>query len=101
MKNIILLLGVLSIAGAGLFIYTQGDSAELELLTGDSEVSQTALANAQVYIERSARINALKLNTEVLEDPLFTSLRSYAKPVPTYPIGRPNPFEAATLVPRP
>jgi hypothetical protein len=96
MNKSILVLGVVAVAAAGWYWYSSRPVAEDGAVgaasTGDM------LATAQLFVERSARLSSIKLDTAVLSDPQFRNLRSYTVPVRERPIGRDNPFEPAARV---
>ncbi len=94
MKNIIVIVGVVIVAAAGIYLFTQRQATQL-VLTSDGGVSEEMLTNTQLFIERSAILGSLEIDVEVLDDPRLTSLRSYTTPVPERPVGRTNPFEPA------
>ena len=90
-KNIVIVLGVLTIAFAGYYFYSQKESIVLNTQSNDI-LLQNMLANTEVFIDRSQELDRINLDTNVLEDSYFRSLRSFSKPLKDTPIGRPNPF---------
>lgn len=94
MKNTIVIIGVVTVAAAGIYLFTQRQATQL-VLTSDSGVSAEMLANTQLFIERSTILESLEIDATVLDDPRLTSLRSYTTPVLERPVGRNNPFEPA------
>lgn len=94
MKNIITVVGLLVVAAAGIYLFTQRDAATL-VLNDSVQVSDAVLASTQVFIERRAVLESLTIEPEILRDARFTSLRSYTTPLRTRPLGRDNPFEPA------
>jgi hypothetical protein len=94
MKNIIVIVGVVVVGAAGVYLVSERQATQL-VLSSTSGVSEEMLANTQLFIERSAILESLQLNTEVLNDTRLTSLQSYATPVTERPVGRSNPFEPA------
>ncbi|MBY0309943.1 hypothetical protein K2Q16_02245 [Patescibacteria group bacterium] len=94
MKNIITIIGLLVVAAAGIYLFTQRDAANL-VLNDSVDVSSSVLASTQVFIERWVVLESLTIEPEIFEDPRFTSLESYTTPVPARPVGRTNPFEPA------
>lgn len=94
MKNIIVIVGVIIVAAAGVYLFTMRQATQL-VLTSGTGVSEEMLANTQLFIERSAILESLEIDPAVLDDPRLTSLRSYTTPVAERPVGRNNPFEPA------
>ncbi len=94
MKNIIVLIGVVVVAAAGIYLFTQRQATQL-VLSMESGVSPEMLANTQLFIERSAILQSLEIDATILSDDRLTSLRSYTTPVEERPVGRANPFEPA------
>ena len=94
MKNVIVIVGIAIVAAAGIYLLTQRQATQL-VLSSPSGVSEEMLINTQLFIERSTTLESLQLNTEVSQDPRFTSLRSYSTPIVERPVGRSNPFEPA------
>jgi len=93
MNKSILILGVVAIAAAGWYWYSSRPVASDDLASAST--TSDMLATAQIFVERSARLSAIQLDTEVLTDTQFRSLRSFTTPVRERPIGRDNPFEPA------
>jgi hypothetical protein len=97
-KNIIIILVIIAFGGAGYYVFTERDS--LRLYFDETALrDQALLAETQLFIERGAVLRSLSMDTAVLNDPRFTSLRSYTQPVPERPIGRPNPFSPVEAPP--
>ena len=59
------------------------------LLTTTPTSSATAVADLLVAL---ANLQAVKLDSSVFSDPVFQSLSDFGVPIPSQPIGRPNPF---------
>ena len=89
-KNILIVLVVLSIAFLGYYFYAQQDST----VQDDSSVT-TMLANTEVFIGRSQELDRIGLDMTLFEDKRFTSLQSFTKPVDEKLFGRTDPFAAA------
>ncbi len=91
LKNIAVMAVFLVLVFAGYYAYQQRDAANLAFSTTD-QVSSNALANAQLFIERRAKLESVDLDTGLFEDPRFRSFESFTAPVPELPVGRENPF---------
>lgn len=90
--NLSIILGLITIAFAGYYLYTSQFSQSLNFDT-DDQTTQNMLNNTRIFIERSNSIKQVKLDTTFFEDERFTSLRSYTSPIQARPEGRPDPFE--------
>lgn len=89
-KNLFVILGLVLIAGLGYYIYTSNGS--LGLQTDDTDLSIEA--ESTDLIRKIDSIKRISIDRRLFSDPRFTNLRSFATPVPVYPIGRDNPFES-------
>lgn len=89
-KNIAIILGVVTIAFAGYYFYTQqgtGDTSD----TANASVQQM-LSSTEVFIARSQELDQVSLDMSFFEDERFRSLKSFTKPLKDEPVGRSNPF---------
>jgi hypothetical protein len=93
-KNIVTILGILTVAFAGYYFYSTQFGSDLEFTTND-EVLQNMLQSTQVFIERRQELEAVQIrdNISIFTDDRFRSLRAFSEPVTPQPVGRPNPFE--------
>lgn len=89
LKNIFVIVGLLLVAGLGYYLYQDGSLLEGANQNGDLQVE----AQSEEFIRRLETLKRISINDELFSDPRFTSLRSFATPVPVLPIGRSNPFE--------
>lgn len=92
-KTILVVLTLLLLLAAGAYMFMQRDSATLAI--GSDPVSVDLLMKTQVYIERQSTLQAIQINPAFFEDARFTSLQSYATPVATQAVGKPNLFSPA------
>jgi hypothetical protein len=96
MKNIVTVLVLFTVAFGAYYLYVQNDST-LDIEGGEDQ--GTLLIKAEQFLELSAVLAAIKLDTTVLENELFTTYQSFTRPVVEEPFGRPNPFaEAGSVV---
>lgn len=93
MKNILYIVALLIIIGAGAFIYLQKSSNSLNLEPGDSDIAVQDLTAA--YMERRIILSEITIDKSVLSDARYTSLRNFSRTVSPRPVGRPNPFDVA------
>lgn len=90
--NLAIALGLITIAFAGYYMYTQSTTPLLNFKNDNEQVLQNMLQNTQVFIERSKTLDKVTLDISFFEDKRFRSLRSFTTPIPEKPIGRPDPF---------
>jgi len=91
--NLILALGVITIAFAGYYFYTQQSSGIS--FTQNDQTLQNMLNNTQVFIERRQTLDQVELDIGFFEDERFQSYRSYTTPIEERPVGRADPFSDA------
>jgi hypothetical protein len=89
-KNIVTILGVLTIAFAGYYFYMQ--KAAVDISATDDFALQQMLASTEIFIVRSQELDQMSFDLSVFEDPRFRTLRTFATPVEEQPVGRTNPF---------
>lgn len=90
MKNILVVLIAFTVAFGGYYFYTQSKNASLN--TGDVALTEDMMLATQVFIERRAILDRVRLDTTVFDDPVFRSYRSFREPLEEEPYGRSNPF---------
>jgi len=97
--NLVVILGLITVAFAGYYIFIQQGEAALDFNSND-QTMQNMLNNTQVFIERRQALDRVNLTAAVsiFDDAQFRSLRSFSTPIQERPIGRNNPFDTA-LVP--
>ena len=88
-KNIVIILGVLTVGFAGYYFYAQQASSDP---MADDFALQEMLASTEVFIVRSQELDQMSFDLTVFEDPRFRTLRSFSNPVQEQPVGRTDPF---------
>lgn len=91
-KNIVTILGVLTVAFAGYYFYAQKASVDT---TADDFSMQQMLASTEIFIIRSQELDQMNFDLTVFEDSRFRTLRSFSGPVQEQPVGRTDPFAPA------
>lgn len=91
MKNIAIILGVLTLAFFGYYLYSQNKNNSLQTDSSSTSLEEM-LSTTGVFIERTALLNEVKLDTKVFSDPLFASYKSFTRPLNPEAFGRNNPF---------
>lgn len=101
-KKIIIWVVVVLILIAGFIVFrNRGDDGDFLTTSGGSEDEIVSGANVigTEIIEALNQIDALKLDTSIFDDPVFTRLRDKSQPIPPEPVGRDNPFAPLESVP--
>ena len=93
-KNLVIILGFITIAFAGYFMFMQQSATTLHFDTSE-EVLQNMLSNSQLFIERRRELEAIELDLQFFTDDRLLSLQSVNEPLVEQPVGRENPFEPA------
>jgi hypothetical protein len=88
LKNLIVILGLVLIAGLGYYLYSTNGTLALQQNEQDINLQ---LESAEL-IRKIDSIKQTSIDRNLFSDPRFTSLRSFATPIPSYPAGRENPF---------
>lgn len=99
LKNLLLILGVITVGYAGYYLYTMRSATSLNLGSDDIEF-QAMLTRTQAFIQRSQELEAIQVDVSVLENRTFTSLTSYTTPLAEVDSGRTNPFAETTVTAR-
>lgn len=95
-KNILVLLGILSIGYAGYYLYTERFATVLQF-ESNNDTMTNMLNNTQVFIERSRVLQRTTIDVALFEDERFIALRGFSTPLMEVPVGRPDPFADTTL----
>ena len=94
-KNVLTVLGVLTIGYAGYFLYNQQTETVLGVDVENDAVYLNMLSNNEIFITRSQELGEIDLDISVLDDAHFRSLRRFTRDLKDQPTGRPNPFAEA------
>ena len=89
--NISIVLGIITIGFAGYYLYTQRAVDTVSFDT-NTQTMENMLIKAQVFITYRETLDQIKLDTNILEDERFTSLRSFTTDIKEQKVGRPDPF---------
>lgn len=92
-KNLIVILGLASIALAGYYFYQQQSATTLTTTSGDESLEQM-LMKTQVFIARRQALDKVTVDASLFEDERFRSLRTFTRPLADMPVGRSDPFAA-------
>lgn len=95
-KNLIVILGLITVAFGGYFMFMQQSATTLSFEANDT-VLRNMQTNSQLFIQRRQQLAAIELDVSFFTDDRFLSLQSYDGPIVEQPVGRDNPFR--TVVP--
>jgi hypothetical protein len=87
-KSWIIMIVVIVIA-AGAYFYYQGQATPTDSLLTVDDTSVVVGANVLSLLNQ---IQSLKIDTSIFKSPVYQSLIDYSIPIPTLPVGRPDPF---------
>lgn len=91
LKNLLLILGVLTIGYGGYYLYISRGSTTLDTGATDAEY-QAMLTRTQSFIQLRQELDGMQFNLNLFEDARFRTLQSYATPLKEVESGRSNPF---------
>ena len=91
MTNLSIVLGLITVAFAGYYLYLQKDSSTLNIESSE-ETMQNMMNKTQKFIQHRQTLDKVRLDMNIFEDKRFVSLRSFSTPIEEQPIGRPDPF---------
>jgi len=91
LKNILILLVILTFAFAGYYVLVQSDKSQM-LFSDNQFVTDEMLANTQLFMERSATLSSVVVDTSVFDDEKFLTYTNFTNQLVTQPVGRENPF---------
>lgn len=89
MKNILVVLIAFTVAFGGYYFYSQSSDSTG---SGVVELTEEMMLSTQIFIERRATLDRVRLDTALFDDPVFRSYRSFSEPIQSEPYGRTNPF---------
>lgn len=89
--NLIVLFGIVTVIFGAYYLLTQESALVLRSSESSMQLEQL-LASSQLFIERSATLSAIQMDTSVLQFDVFNSLRSYSSAPDEFMVGRQNPF---------
>lgn len=89
--SIILILGFVTIAFAGYYLYSQQSDSLLDFATGEVPTEEL-LSKTQAFIGYGKALSEVEFDLAFFEDAHARSLKSFSTPIEERPIGRANPF---------
>jgi len=97
--NLAIVLGLITVAFAGYYMYTQQASGTLTF-DDNKQTMQNMLNNTRVFIQHRQTLDNVQMDIGFFEDERFQSLRSFSTPIVEQPIGRPDPFAPVDATPQ-
>mgnify|MGYP001441310413 CR=1 FL=1 len=88
LQNILILGGIILLAGLGYYLFVQKDAGNLNNVEVDG---QAAMQTAQ-FLKRLNDLEQMSFDGAIFSDPRFTTLISFSKEVQPEPYGKANPF---------
>lgn len=99
--NIIILLGIVTIVFGAYYFLTQEAALVLRSSDSDRQLEQL-VRSSQIFVERSATLESIQMDTSVLSFDVFNSLKIYSPDPDEYGVRRTNPFvptDSSDLIP--
>ena len=78
------------------YVYINGGLKVLDIKENE-QLTRNLEAETAAFISKLQTLEKVNIQSDIFIDPMFTSLRSYATPVPKVEVGRPNPFKSTIL----
>ena len=95
-KNLLIALGIVTVVFAGYYFFIQESSLVIRSDESNQQLEQM-MARTQEFAGHRQILSTITLNTEVLQQAEFQSLRSFSPEPGEFAVGRDNPF----VVPQP
>jgi hypothetical protein len=92
LKNIVVLLIIITIGFAGYYMFVQTNVTESTDTTDNTYLKEDMYNNTQLFIEYRTKLNSVVINDLVFENPLFNSYHNFTQPINTQNVSRSNPF---------
>jgi len=90
-KNLLIVLGILTLAFAGYYFFVQ--DSDLVVRSSESERQLTLmLARTQEFVTHRQILGTVSLDTSMFETDEFMALRSFSPDLNEFSVGRSNPF---------
>jgi hypothetical protein len=90
-KNLLIVLGIVTLSYAGYYFFVQESSLVIRSSESNQQLAQM-LARTQEFVGHRQILNSISLDTGVLEQAEFQSLRSFSPDPIEFTVGRDNPF---------
>ena len=90
-KNLIIVLGIVTVVFAGYYFFIQEASLVLRSTESDQQLQQM-LNRTNQFVEHRRILDSINLDTTMLSASEFRSLRSFSADPSEFGVGRENPF---------
>tara|TARA_B100000745_G_scaffold299149_1_gene249307 strand:+ start:1660 stop:1950 length:291 start_codon:yes stop_codon:yes gene_type:complete len=88
LQNLLIIVGILLIAGIGYYLFKQNQEEGLQ----NAQVDNQAAVRSAESLRRLNELQNITLDTTLFSDPRFTSFTSFTNEVAPEPYGKANPF---------
>jgi len=95
-KNLMIVLGVITVAFAGYYFLIQDSSIVLRTPESERQLEQM-LMRTQEFVSHREVLDSIDLDTSILQSNEFRNLRSFSPDPSTFSFGRSNPFHESSL----
>lgn len=90
-KNLLVVLVIIIAAFVVYSVVSQEAALSLRTVESDTQL-QNLLANAEEFTQRQIVLDRVTMDTSILTDEVFLSLRSFSTDTQGFQVGRDNPF---------
>ena len=90
LKNIIVIAGLLAIAGIGYYLFVVERSATVA--SSGQSIDVVVAAETEGFLRRLRDLQEISLSREIFSDARFQSLRDFGSPIDRVSFGRSEPF---------
>lgn len=91
LKNLLIILGLVTVAFAGYYLYSQQSTVPGGL--GETDLQyENMLMQTQEFIQRRQQLGQTNLDINLFENDGFTTLHTYSDPIEEVEVGRSDPF---------
>ena len=89
-QNLLVIFGLVVIAGLGYYLYSQNQSSSLSL--NNNLVTNQASVESADFLRRLNALSRIQLDDSLFSDSRFRALENNTPILIDEPVGRPNPF---------
>lgn len=91
-KNLLFALALAVFLWLGYWFFMRNTEENLTTISITEGSSQDVTLKAQEFKTRLAELKSMEIDSKILSDMRFVSLKSFRQPIPEEPTGRSNPF---------
>jgi len=90
-KNLLIVLGIISVVFAGYYLLSQGNSTLIRSSESNDQLA-LMLVRTQEFVTHRQILDAILLDTSIFQSEEFLALRSFSPKPNQFEVGRSNPF---------